>query len=70
MEDQSLTSREKDTYLSNRGLQRRYSVGRTSLHNWMKDPAFPKPYALSKNSFRWRLSELEDWEEKCRRGTA
>lgn len=52
-------------FLSDKQVADRYSVTRTSIWRWLKkDPTFPKPISLSAGCSRWRLEELEAWEQK------
>ncbi|KPQ16483.1 MAG: transcriptional regulator, AlpA family [Rhodobacteraceae bacterium HLUCCO18] len=51
-------------FLSDRQVAERYSVHRGTPWRWMKsDPSFPKPIELSPGCTRWRLSDLEAWEQ-------
>lgn len=51
-------------YLSARQVGARYGVDRSTLLRWCKaDPSFPKPVALSPGSSRWRVLDLEKWEQ-------
>lgn len=53
-----------ETYLSDRQLGARYSVHFLTPRRWAKeDPTFPKPVKLSPGCVRWRLSDLEAWEQ-------
>ena len=50
-------------YLQDNQVAARYGVARPSIWRWLKnDPTFPKPIALSKGCTRWRLEDLEAWE--------
>lgn len=53
-----------ETYLSDRQLGARYNVHYLTPRRWAKDdPTFPKPVKLSPGCTRWRLSDLEAWEQ-------
>lgn len=53
-----------ETYLSDVQIAARYGVHRTTPWGWVKtDPHFPKPLKLSPGCTRWKLSEVEAWEE-------
>lgn len=52
------------TYLQDRQVAERFSVTRTAIWRWLKsDPTFPRPIALSPGTTRWRLADLEAWEQ-------
>lgn len=58
-----------DTYLSDTQLAARFGVHRSTPWRWAKaDPTFPQPVKLSPGCSRWKLSEIEAWEN--RRATA
>ncbi|SHK42089.1 transcriptional regulator, AlpA family [Shimia gijangensis] len=43
------------------------SIDQSTLWGWIKnDPTFPKPFRLGPRSNRWRLSEIEKWEQTKR----
>ncbi len=50
-------------FLSDKAVGERYDVTRTTIWRWRKlDPTFPQPITLSPGCVRWRLSDLEAWE--------
>ncbi|KRB61594.1 hypothetical protein ASE04_21160 [Rhizobium sp. Root708] len=49
-------------YLDSRDMMERYRIGRTALHNWMKEEGFPKPVKLRRRNY-FKLSDLVAWEE-------
>lgn len=49
-------------FLSIQQVADRYDVNKATIWRWGKDPAFPKPIALSAGCTRWRLADLEAWE--------
>lgn len=52
------------TFLSDAQLAIRFSVNRVTIWRWRKtDPTFPQPVKLSPGATRWRLSEIEAWEQ-------
>jgi predicted DNA-binding transcriptional regulator AlpA len=52
-----------ETYLADVKVAQRYGVHRTTPWRWLKsDPTFPKPIALSPGCTRWKLSDIEAWE--------
>lgn len=44
----------------------RYGVSRPTIWRWAKKGVFPKPIKLGGGSIRWRLSDLDDWEQSKR----
>jgi prophage regulatory protein len=53
-----------DCYVSKAKVAARYGVHRTTLWRWEKiDPTFPRPVTLSSGCVRWRLTDLEAWED-------
>jgi len=55
-----------ETYISDTQLAARYGVHRSTPWRWAKtDPTFPQPVKLSPQCSRWKLSEIEAWEN-CR----
>lgn len=54
-----------ESYLTDCQLAERYGVHRSTPWRWSKtDPHFPCPVKLGPQCSRWRLSELEAWEQK------
>jgi prophage regulatory protein len=53
-----------EVYLSDQQLSARYGVHRSTPWRWAKaDPDFPKPVKLGPQCSRWKLSEIEAWEQ-------
>jgi prophage regulatory protein len=51
-------------YIPDTAVAERYDVARQSIWRWTKtDPSFPKPIKLSPGCARWRLEDLENWEQ-------
>lgn len=52
-------------YLSDRQVAERYNTHKTTPWRWAKTPTqdFPQPVQLSAGCTRWRLSDLEAWEQ-------
>lgn len=44
----------------------RYGVHKATIHRWVKEGNFPKPIKLGPNCTRWKLSDLEAWEQSQR----
>jgi prophage regulatory protein len=59
-------------YLSDTAIAQRFQVSRATVWRWTHSAAFPKPIKLSVGCTRWRLSDIEEWEQArstrgCRR---
>lgn len=53
-----------DSFLSDKQVAARYGVYRTTPWRWIKvDPTFPKPVQLTPGCTRWKLADLEAWEQ-------
>lgn len=51
-------------YLSDTQLAQRFSVSRQTVWRWHRERAdFPRAHSLSPGCTRWRLSEVEAWEQ-------
>ena len=51
-------------YLSDKQLALRYGVSRPTIWRWVKEGDLPSPIKLGPGSTRWKLSEVEEWEQK------
>jgi len=50
-------------YLTDRQIGARYNVHHLTPRRWLKtDPTFPKPVRLTPGCTRWKLSDIEAWE--------
>ena len=38
-------------------------LGKSTIHDWMKEMGFPKPIRLSQTLALWRVSEVVQWVE-------
>ena len=57
-------ARDGQVFLTDRKVADRYAVARQTPWAWLKkDPTFPKPVSLSRGCTRWRLADLEAWEQ-------
>lgn len=56
-------------YVSDRDLAKRYKKSRATIWRWLATLGFPAPVKLSPGCTRWRLSEVEAWEERQPRYT-
>ena len=48
-------------------------VSRTTVYRLLRNPDFPRPFALTSDARRWRVSELDAWLEsrrECKVGAA
>ncbi len=50
-------------FLSVDQVAERFSVSRDSIYRWKRSGDFPKAVKLGPGTTRWRLSDLEDWEQ-------
>lgn len=56
-------------YVSDQQIARRFGVHRSTPWRWCKtDPTFPQPIVLSPGCTRWRLSDIEAWEQRRAEG--
>jgi len=51
-------------FLSDLAVAKRYEVHRSTIWRWVKNNKFPIPVKISDGCTRWKLRELEKWEEK------
>ncbi|WP_353959877.1 helix-turn-helix transcriptional regulator [Aquisalimonas lutea] len=51
-------------YLSNKEVQERYSISRTTIWRAVKEGRLPEPHIICGNLKRWKLQELEAWESR------
>ena len=52
------------TYLSVDDLATRFNCSRDSIYRWKRSGEFPKAVRFSPGMVRWRLSDIEDWENR------
>jgi prophage regulatory protein len=50
-------------FLSVKQLCDRYSTSRQSIWRWVRDGRMPAPVKLSPGCTRWKLADLEVWEQ-------
>lgn len=50
-------------YFSDKQLAAKFGVGRSTIHRWVAMGEFPKPVKLSQGCTRWRLDDVEAWEQ-------
>lgn len=51
-------------YLSDKHLAERYEVARATIWRWVREGRFPSPLKITAGCTRWKLSDIEQWEEK------
>lgn len=54
---------QKNQYLSDLCVCKRYKISRSTLWRWLKDGLIPSPVRIGPRAVRWSLSELLVWEE-------
>jgi prophage regulatory protein len=58
-----------EVFLSDRQLAARFNVHHLTPRRWVRDdPTFPRPVKLSPGCTRWKLSEIEAWENQKAKG--
>lgn len=56
-------NRDKQEYLRSQEVVARLGIGQSTLFRWVKEGRFPQPIRAGKRFTRWRLSDVERWEE-------
>jgi len=56
-------------FLRDTELGERFSVSRTTIWRWVKEASFPKPIKVTSGSTRWKIEDVEQWEN-TKRGNA
>lgn len=51
-------------YLSDKLLAERFSISRATVWRWVSENKLPKPIKLAAGTTRWRLSDIEAFENK------
>lgn len=60
-----MTTKTNRTFMTAKQVATRYDVGVATIWRWSRDRAdFPKPKKLGDNCTRWRLADLEQWEDE------
>lgn len=54
-------------YLSDRDLAERYQASRATIWRWVSTRGLPHPIKFSPGCVRWKLNEVEAWEQTCQR---
>lgn len=61
---QQLVETKSKTFITDAEIAKIYGVSRQTVWRWARlDPKFPKTIKLSAGVSRWKLSELEAWEQ-------
>jgi prophage regulatory protein len=55
---------EKQKFLTDVEVANRYKVHKVTIWRWAKNNKIPIPVKISDRCTRWKLRELEKWEEK------
>ncbi|MBO9482274.1 AlpA family phage regulatory protein [Salinisphaera sp. G21_0] len=65
-------NRQSEIYLSRQQVLNRYGISNTTLYRWIQDDAvsFPQSVQMGPRSVRWKVVDLEAWEEKRQTETA
>ena len=51
-------------YINDKQLALRFAIARPTVWRWVKgEIGFPKPYSLSPGCTRWKVSEVDTWEQ-------
>ncbi|TDV89216.1 AlpA family transcriptional regulator [Halomonas alkaliantarctica] len=53
-----------EEYLSVKRIADRLDVGESTIWRWVSEKSFPKPMRVGKRVTRWRLSDVQRWEEE------
>lgn len=51
-------------FLSDQQLAERFNVSRVTIWRWVRAAAFPCPVKLTRGCSRWRLADVEAWENE------
>ena len=52
-------------YLSVKEVAKRYGVDPSTIWRWSrKKPAFPDPHKFGPQTIRWKITDLEAWENQ------
>ena len=52
-----------DFYAKDTDLAERFGIARQSVWRWVRDGRLPAPVKLSPGCSRWRLVDVEKWEQ-------
>ncbi|MCY4178537.1 MAG: AlpA family phage regulatory protein [Endozoicomonadaceae bacterium] len=54
-------------YLLVKDVKSRYNLSISTLYNWISKGLFPRPVKIGPRAVRWKLSDLEEWEQSLGR---
>ncbi|AXO13302.1 helix-turn-helix transcriptional regulator [Thalassospira indica] len=57
-------------FVSDKQIASRYSVARSTIWRWVKTRDFPNPIKLASGCSRWRIADVEAWENNKIGGAA
>ena len=55
---------QQPNFISVDAVAQRFGVSRATIWRWAQKRNFPQPKKLSPGCSRWKLSDVEAWEEK------
>lgn len=55
---------QSNVYLPDTAVAIRYGVSRATVWRWTQHNKFPSPVRLSPGCTRWRLADIEQWEQE------
>lgn len=61
-----MTEPSDQVFLNAKQLRERYRIAHSTLWEWERTGKIPMGFKMG-NVRRWKLAELEEWEEQCRR---
>ncbi len=53
---------ESHLYMSVEQVAARLSVSTDTIYRWKREGRFPRAYKMSPGCVRWKLTDIEDWE--------
>lgn len=59
-----MTSPIDNLYLSVEQVANRFGVSKDSIWRWKRNGDFPAPFKLGGTTTRWRLADIEEWENQ------
>lgn len=59
------TDTNQPLYLTRKQVQLRYQVSHDTIHEWVKAGRLPAPHKLGERVARWKLDDLEAFEQRC-----
>lgn len=59
------TTANQSAYVNVKDASKRYDVSVPTIWRWVQEGKFPSPVKLASRTTRWRMSDLEAWEQQC-----